>query len=40
MVTKQRGCMTMSIGNNIERRLHEEQPNEEGVTMTLWKWED
>jgi hypothetical protein len=20
--------------------LHEEQPNEEGVTMTLWKWED
>ena len=20
--------------------LHDEQPNEEGVTMTLWKWED
>ncbi len=20
--------------------LHEEPPNEEGVTMTLWKWED
>jgi hypothetical protein len=20
--------------------LHEQQPNEEGVTMTLWKWED
>jgi hypothetical protein len=29
-----------SFNDMIVVGLHEEQPNEEGVTMTLWKWED